>query len=39
MKRLISLLNVEDPDPADEAKLAIYPMTVFSPVSKITPTP
>ena len=39
IKRLISLASVELPDPAVEASVAIYPMTVLSPVSKTTPTP
>jgi hypothetical protein len=39
IKRAISLVNVDFPELAEEARLAIYPMTVHSPVSNITPTP
>lgn len=39
MNLLISLVSVEDPEIALEAKFAIYPMTVLSPVLKTTPIP
>jgi hypothetical protein len=39
MKRLISFARVEVPEPADEARFAIYPMTVLSPVSNTKQIP
>lgn len=39
MNQLISLVKVEDPEIALEARFAICPMTVLSPVLKTTPIP
>lgn len=39
MNKFISFDNVEDPDIAEDAKVAICPITVLSPVSNTKPTP